>query len=948
MNIDAWMKKVNRKLAEYDEHLRGMLDTPGKWMYEAVNHLFHRAFGHRMSVTAYGVRTLEEIGYETGYDDEDPYYYLQPAFAKAITENTDRLERAFRSGSCELPEGIVPTNRQIKTYNRNINIKGQGADSVIRVYPGKALPDGTPDLNWGEGFDFNIKSGKHAVRLADFKIEMAATFRYGSYITIAGFDVDLRTDVDIILTRQNVDIDNVHFNGSNAFQAQKPWSHGTQYGLKLYNPNYARINWVHGFGNGPRNTDGTQKDTCGIYIESSRGGYECLISSPKLTEWHTSIRVKNPAFSVNNIPYAHEGLKIENGSLVTCFDAIVIECDTYNAPGWHILNNHMAVYRFGVKASGSQGFIKNNLIYHFGHSDAGFSAFVYLNRAASDWTVSDNKCYYQGGPEPTKDPYGIIVQGGYISFLDRFEYAVAHNIHSNYFVGKPGTNNPVAWFQDGAINSRFSNNRREFFKACVSKVAQNRIFNNSPGELLDGGVLTRVFGEQVIVTLPVLDENNDPVEPPQYEKVLAQKGDEGVDLMPYSGQRTASLVSSEGEIVLVRILAASQQGVYVEQPGERVFYNADADGKILDAQWARGREITIRDYFVSSINWADPENPVEVYSQFAGQKIYAIAAEFGQVIRLKTMIRITLVHSDDLLPLPGGNDIILMPGEYAEFENTRRGIQFISRSALPLGLEAATDLNTAGTLDAGRDWIVEDYIVPDIIPSWRVSIERYKGESGGIFERQTARHLVLPYQIARYWDNGAAAFTRWTRIDSAVLEISDENANLLPGQYYIYKTLYPGSPSFYLTEHRASETNTAYRAQTAISLTGNLTIERRRDNDVWSPWLRVAARTVSGPSAITANEYGVGYDPQGRPQLWIKDDAGSTKLITQVDDYIPTGLRNPIDFELMAYNYYITRPQRIGVNDLAYVMVHSAGSGLVEELKPLLKAYFDGIYQQKP
>ncbi|OIN59820.1 hypothetical protein [Arsenicibacter rosenii] len=45
MGDQTWINKVNRKLADYDEHLRGLLDTPYKFAYEAINYL-HNHFGH--------------------------------------------------------------------------------------------------------------------------------------------------------------------------------------------------------------------------------------------------------------------------------------------------------------------------------------------------------------------------------------------------------------------------------------------------------------------------------------------------------------------------------------------------------------------------------------------------------------------------------------------------------------------------------------------------------------------------------------------------------------------------------------------------------------------------------------------------------------------------------------------------------------------------------------
>lgn len=863
----TWRAKVDAFMERANEHLQDLLDTPEKSVYAAINGLYRRAFGKRRLVTQYGVKTLEEIGYITGYDDEDPYYFLQPAFVKAVALNTRLLERAIRSGPVEFPDDcIIPINRQIRTYDRNINIQGFGADSVIRVYPGKANPDGTPDLTWGQGFSFDVSAGRKTVKLHDFKVEMHGDFQNGEYIQINGYAVDRPSNIDFQLSRQNIDIFNVFLNGSNAYTSDRPWSNGTRYGLKLYNPNYASIYWVQMQGNGIRNPEGARRNNYGIYIESTRGGYECLISSCKIHDVEDSIHVLNPIPSPGNFPYGQEGMKIELCTFVNVRRCVVLLGDTYGAPGWDILFCHGNFEAIGVYVEQMRQGRISGLWYCSGFNGPGVCAYFYLNRSASDWEITGNKCYWQGAAETQKSPRGVIVSGGYIPVLDRFEFAVANNIHHNLFVGKPGGGMEDCWFQDGAIQNFYQFNRRENMLPARSNLPQNVTTPNSPTPPIAGGIVPVVHGELVVDEVPVLDAEGEPLPSGETEFLVLARKSEGAELVPFTGKITACRVASGGEIVLIDLEEAERLTQTTIQ---------DPTGYILDLQWAQGTEVDvwIRDSYYSAIDYSNPAHPVAISSPFEGKNLRGFAVAWGVKINLHTDVPILLKNNVDLLPLTQERDIMLLPQEVISFRNGRRGIEQLEyRSVVHLTETRDNLLTGVKYLYTGR---LHPYPLEDGKQLWIFEVvDRYIGQNGGRYERLQARNIfanvVLECQVVN--DSG---WSDWSVILGPVLYTEDAG-NIAGNQNYLVAAPIFGKSLWHLDYRVFTGSNGVKRhAQIMLADDNSYLITRTAVGDAaYTPWQRVGAK-MADTTFLQNSDFTTYIDTNGNLQLSAKSDSGT-------------------------------------------------------------------------
>ncbi len=869
-------------IKELRQHLPGLLNSPKKLAYAVINDLTRRAYPRRRMVEQFGVKTEDQILAELGFSGvgematkrNNPYYYLEPDFLKKVTENTRLLEEAFVSGPVELPDAIIPVNRQIKTYGKNINIQGQGEDSILRVYPNKWNADHTgPDTTWGQGPDFNISTGKNKCCLRQFAVQMAAKFSYGEYMTISGFAVSLPSDIDFILSRQNIDVEDLHFFGMNAFTSSRPWDHGTQYGLKLYNPNYANIAWVHMQCGGYKNQDGTYRGNAGVYIESVRGGYECHIRDCKIHEVETHILVKNPIPFPGNFPYGQEGLKITNCTLVSGRDNIRLIGDTYGAPGWHILNNHMACERFNVYVEQMrQGWIKDNLMYNTGHNGPGIAAYIYLNISASDWKVMGNSCYYQGGPDTLKDPYGIIISGGYIPVLNRIELAVSNIIRDNLFVGKAGGGKPFAWIQDNVVDCEIEGNRRVNFAKPLRNVAQNKILDNMPGETDLGGCTVKMKNEMVVDTIPVVDENNDPVIPLQWRKVVLPRLSEGAELGARTGDVTMTSAPARGEIVFVKTgINANDPNATRDSLGNVILSNPSI--YILDVQWTWAERILIRKNIVAGIDQTDPLNPVEIPGEFSGD-IGGIAARYAQNFYIETEVPVKFIYHPDFMPLRQKKDITLLPGERLEFRNTDIGIQEMNY----VPIYHLTD--TKDNLLTGVKYLLIQNIHPlpfdENKQMWILEVkERYTGQQGGNYEILEARNLfyniVLQCQIVN-----DQPWTPWMQIIgptryTETLEDLQDNSN-----YFVSVSIF-GKSLWHLENKVYAGANGAKRElQVMTSEDNTLMISRARvENGPWSNWQRIGARMLSNIDYLQDNEFGVMLDTSDNLQVVAKGPTGT-------------------------------------------------------------------------
>lgn len=873
MDVLATIAKIRRTLAEWSAHFAGGLDTPYPHMYAAINYLFNRAFGRRKSILQFGVKPLSEIP----HNPEDPYFFLQPEFVDAVEENTARFERACRSGSIEIPDDEFPVNRKIRTFGVNVDIKGLGEESAIVFFPNKANPDGTPDTTWGELFDFNVSDGKRHCKLESFSIVPYGDFQFGYAITGTAYATSLPSNSDFVLTRQNFVIRDIFIYGSNAFTTDRPWSHGFNYGVKLYNPNYSKVDWLFIQGNGSRLTDSNEyRESVGLYIESSRGGYECTYTNLKFSDLTTAVVVINPIYVPGNYPFGQEGSKFAYCTFVNMRDNFRLIGDTYGAPGWHIVFSHMACERYNVYIEQMrQGFIMGNLMYNSGHNGPGIAAFMYLNRSASDWEISGNKCYYMGGPDTIKDPYGVIISGGYIPVLDRFELAVANNVHNNLFVGK-GSGKTVCWPQDGSINNQFHDNRYELFAQPQRDLPQNKFYNNTPSERDRLVCILKVRGEQVVNTVPVVDENNDPVSPPETQKVIQPRLSEGGELVPFTGTITAVRKATKGVIDVIPVGGA-----------------ADPNGFIVDIQWTCANKIVVRGNYISFINVTDPANPVEVIIPFAGKNIRGFAARFDQAWSFETEVPLQLTYNADLLPLKAEQNITLLPGERIEFANTDEGIREMDYFSLP----HLTD--TLDSLPESVDFMLDNSAATTPVWSdptgyklWTVYKRRYKSPGGNIFEDQWLVNVKSGTILHRVkHDTGV---TPWTQLSGPSVFTMTADGILSDVPYLLQATI-EGKSLWHLrqTEYITVD-NVQHLNQVAYDDDGTMCILRSKiGSGAWTKWQKIGSRLIDGMSQITNRDFGIYIDEYDNLQVGAKSTSGTEyKLLRYpptVSDSVITG-----------------------------------------------------------
>lgn len=899
MDVLATIAKIRRTLAEWADHFAGGLDTPYPHMYAAINYLFNRAFGRRKSILQFGVKPLSEIP----HDPTKPNFFLEKEFVDAVEENTARFERACRSGSIEIPDDEFPVNRKIRTFGVNVNIKGLGEESAIVFFPNKANPDGTPDTTWGEVLDFNISDGLKHCKLESFSIILHDDFLFGSAITGTAYATSLPSSGDFVLTRQNFYIKDIFIYGSNAFTTDRPWSHGTQYGVKLYNPNYSKVDWLFIQGNGIETPepDVVPRNNTGLYIESSRGGYECTYTNLKFAGVRYAVVVKNPIYVPGNFPLGQEGSKFDKCVFVDVYDAFRLIGDTGGSPGWHILFSHMAIRRHALYVEQfRQGWFLGNLVYHSGHNDPGISAFVYLNKSASDWEIASNKFYWIGSPDTLKDPYGVLIAGGYIEVLDRFELAVANSIHHNTFVGA-GRGKTVFWPQNGAINNDFHSNRSELFAQPLRNLPQNKFYNNTPSERDRLVCILTVRGEQVVNTVPVVDEYNDPVSPPAFRDVIEPRLSEGGELALFMGNISAVRKTKGGDIDTFPVGSA-----------------ADPNGYIIDLQWTWAKKIVIRSNYISAINITDPDHPVEVITPFTGKNIRGFAVRYDQEWSLETEIPIQLTYNADLLPLKAEQNITLLPGERIEFANTDEGIREMdyfstvhltdTLDSLPESVDFMLD-NSAAATPVWSD--------PTGYKLWTVYKRRYKSPAGNIFEDQwlvNAKNGTVLHRVKH--DTGV---TPWTQLSGPSVFTMTTDGILSDVPYLLQATI-EGKSLWHLrqTEYITVD-NVQHLNQVAYDDDGTMCILRSKiGSGAWTKWQKIGARLIDGMSQITNRDFGVYIDEYDNLQVGAKSTSGAEYKLLRDPPTVSQSLVTGSDFLLMYDNaskrwYKITEDDQITI-----------------------------------
>lgn len=878
--------KLRRDANRLLQHNRDLLNTNAKLAYQAINELEQRPYTDRRTVAcrAIGVRVLSETKL-ANLSTQNRY--------RLARRNAERLAQALcEGGSLSLPKGVLVIDRQVTAEAAAVDIKGAGYESIIRMLAPQA---GSAEA--AAALLLDVSDNPDQVFVENIVFESDSPLTACVALKVKGFPV--QPTPERIYSKPLGHIKNVHVRGTDTYNAAPPWYNGFFGGIEVDSPNIITVEGCMVQGNGFRYADGSLKhpDSWGSFgyrFNAPRASIENILRGCEAYDVATGLIGETLLSAPGNIKPGLEGLRVDGCTFAGVRKGVVLINEIYGGPGFWIGNGtHIAASETGVLARNiRQGWIDKCLIYVRGNNDgkkhyASFIEFV----ECSDWRITGNSCYYfhpEGVSPAWNDAYGFLIQG--VVTNEYYNPAVANYIGGgNLLVNtRPENTKPAIWLQGYYANNNQVPENENWHVGFGELIRQNNPYNFVGKHLASDKTDGYTPAHNLSLSRDIIGE---------YENEF--------------GQTVTGVI-----------------GRTLEPSGASL--NRDpADGAwVLDLEGARTDFIFIAAAQIAERGPGDSGTD----TQYIDFTLKRITMRYGRHVCLLSDRPWKLRHDPDVLYLQGERNAVIEPFEPIwltyRADDSRDRTEEVGRGGGMTGR-----LVTTGDDLAAGHYTLSANIWPLLANTneqvWHLLVQT-KTLGGTTYECQQAQNLFKPVSIFRV--KKGDGWSPWVRQDNAVVTITDPDTDLPAGQYYLDAALYPGCGSWYLYEYRVSETNTSYRAQLAIGLAGQYMITRRKEAGSWTPWKRTGQVNASGPTAITAGEFAVGFDPQGNPQIWIKGEDGATKLFTQVNDYVPSGLRNPIDFELMAYNYYLSRPQRIGINDLVNVMLHSAGSGMLSEL----------------
>lgn len=728
-----------------------------------------------------------------------------------------------------------------------------------------------------------------------------------------GFDGTAYDKPDNVVLKRSAVIENVQVRGSDMYFSDRPWQNGFHGGIYIENPQSVVIRDFVMQGLGERYTGwaANRNSDFGIYFEADRLSTDSLIDNPVISNAKVLVDLYGNGYT--GFP-SLEGVTINDPVLLSSEIGVRIRNTKYRAPAFVIQGGKITADRYCVYQSNiEQGQIVGVDMYNFGHNQPGDCAFIYLDNAVSNTNVSNNVCIYQYDRPVTKDPYGIIARGFNKEVFygegftlapgeDPIEYSVNNRITNNQFVGDASAEIPKAaiWMQASDRGYKIRSNEKENYAQMVkTDLPQGVVSGNYPADPVQSGTTPVVNNERQVIEIPVPDEFGDPTEVMQ--RVIVNRLNEGVVLVPFTGTITANRAASNGLIVAIAVGG-----------------DADPDGYIIDGQFARSELVEIRADYISGINETDPDNPVEIVSDFEDKNIRGFALQFGQRIRLETKVAILLKYNVDLLPLRDKKDLILKPGDWIEFQNTKNGIEEISRFAGP----QVTD--TLDNLSGLMQYVLDDaagspHIWPDPTGynTWTVYNRRYKSPGGNVFEDQWLVNVKSGTILHRVkHDTGV---TPWTQLSGPSVFTMTADGILSDVPYLLQATI-EGKSLWHLrqTEYITVD-NVRHLNQVAYDDDGTMCILRSKiGSGAWTKWQKIGSRLIDGMSQITNRDFGVYIDEYDNLQVGAKSTSGAEYKLLRDPPTVSQSLVTGSDFLLMYDNaskrwYKITEDDQITI-----------------------------------
>lgn len=667
--------------------------------------------------------------------------------ALMIASNTNGLLSAVQSGErLSLPIGAVSIDGIIESVDLPLSIVGSGMNSIIRQ---KSATRTIYANNKGVGLNEFL--------LADFTLEAdsgSGPFLSGSAICYEGYPyqgtADSNTIQDRVYGQPMATISGIRIKGVDNFRVPVypgsyvlPWRNGFFKGIELKNCNVPNLQNIRIQGAGFRRGVNDLIESIGIEMTATRAMIEPTLQDVTVYNYHTGLKVHA------TVHPGIEGLRLNPFTAAGVYIGVDVENLTYGSPGfWLTGGSHISADKYCVHIKGTQqGFITDCLLYNNGNSDGSVSNpgdAIFINlEGANDWTIHNNRMYFQNIAGATNPVYGITVKGIGNGLV------VGNYIHNNLIVLKPGAETVGVWLQNGAVNNHAHDNRREGGAfTVVNSLSPNLIHDNFPLDADDK------------VTRIVLQDETEVVVEPQINEATGLPDRD-----------------SEGNIIPINVTRPRRlRGAYLS----KINYADASQGYKLEIDYPRSQYLIMPS--IASIQPAGLLAP--------GYKIKQVVIRDAKEYTIQCDEFVEFVHDLNYIRLQNNMNVVVQPAQTISFkDNSQRAEQTGGRLS---GARYITDSDSPDL--APGVYTLHKEIYPDTTGyhSYNLIRQRYQAPpnvSNTPFYWEIASHIKTGLVLTRaYRGQDTVGWTPWEPLSNRTVKSSavPTTANVVDGNYAVH------------------------------------------------------------------------------------------------------------------------------------------------------------------